>query len=478
MFCIECGAANPGRAKFCNTCGKSLEYSPHPSVLDGTEGVGQVSPEGLHTRPKGGTYLWIAFVAAIVLVVGIIISRHSAESGAGVSSGANARGTVPGDSDERVAPSRGHLEWEEREYERYKARLSQVRESQRFARSDALIDRFLKDADSLHSKGREAYEQALSGPRDRAMGISFIYGNAFVHLEAIVVDARYMDDALTSGWKPNCVSRDQKSLSDLTKSDGELTQLAAVPQNQEMVRQLRRWSAASQSILDDVYGYAQANDKFNALVSLEHGQMLQEYVALRLAYYYSMDRGPLPVDRAEPAGQPSQRPEGIDTNESALGSDEARPPTPGAVGVATKLTLDVLSNMTYRLSDKGTPTIVRLIRSKGHNEQGEFRLDTEHFALGDLGGDGVDDAIAVLVSSGSGSGAFYYLVAVMQRKGALETPAVKRLGDRIKINEISIRDGIVTVDMITQGPKDPMCCPTERQVLKLIIQENNFVSVH
>lgn len=386
-------------------------------------------------------------------------------------------GAQPGAGDQRVAPSRGHLEWGEREYERYKARLSQVRENQRFARSDALIDGFLKDADSLHATGHEAYQQALSGPRDRAMGISFIYSNPFVHLEAIVEYAKYMDDPWTSRWKPDCVSRTQKSLSDLTKSDGELNQLAAVPQNHEMIQQLRRWSAASQSILSKVYGYAQANDKFNALVSIEHGQMLQQYVALRLAYYYSMDQGPLLVDRAEPSQQLIRRAGAIGADESGLGPDQSGPQVSSVGKAAPALTPDVLSNMTYRLDDRGSVIVVKLVSSKGQNGLGEFRLDKEHFAFGDLDGNGVDDAIAVLVSSGGGSGAFYDLVAVMRLNGTLETPAVRRLGDRIKINEISIKDGIVTVDMITQGPSDPMCCPTERKKLRLAVQGNRFISV-
>jgi hypothetical protein len=82
--------------------------------------------------------------------------------------------TQPGAGDERVAPSRGHLEWSDREYQRYKIRLSEVRQTQPFAASAILIDRFLKDADTLHAQAGEAYKQALSGPRDRAMGLAFI----------------------------------------------------------------------------------------------------------------------------------------------------------------------------------------------------------------------------------------------------------------------------------------------------------------
>ena len=157
---------------------------------------------------------------------------------------------------------------------------------------------------------------------------------------------------------------------------------------------------------------------------------------------------------------------------------EASSPPTGAKG-SVKLTVGTLANMTYRLVEGKSVTAVTLVGSKGQineDDGGEqFWLDEEHVVFGDLDGDGVDDAIVVLVSSGGGSGIFYQLVAVTQRNGIVETPAVKSLGDRITINQINIANRVVTVDMITHGPDDPSCCPTERQVLKLKVQGSEFV---
>jgi hypothetical protein len=159
-----------------------------------------------------------------------------------------------------------------------------------------------------------------------------------------------------------------------------------------------------------------------------------------------------------------------------LTKEVSSPPT-GAKG-SVKLTVSMLANMTYRLVDGKWVTAVTLVGAKGQTNEDdggeEFWLE-EHVAFGDLDGDGVDDAVVVLVSSGGGSGIFYQLVAVTQRNGIVETPAVKSLGDRIMINQINITNRIVTVDMITHGPHDPSCCPTERQVLKLKVQGNEFV---
>jgi hypothetical protein len=160
---------------------------------------------------------------------------------------------------------------------------------------------------------------------------------------------------------------------------------------------------------------------------------------------------------------------------SPLESKNAAADNPGPT-----LNLDALSNMTYRLAyaDRGGPVdVVKLVNSEERNGGGFWQLDKEHIAFGDLDGDGVDDAVVVLRESGGGSGLFSNLVAVIRRNGRLETPAVSELGDRIEINQIGIRDGIVTVDMITQGPNDGLCCPTERQVRKLALRGNRFVPV-
>jgi hypothetical protein len=157
---------------------------------------------------------------------------------------------------------------------------------------------------------------------------------------------------------------------------------------------------------------------------------------------------------------------------------EASSPPTGAKG-SVKLTVGTLANMTYRLVEGKSVAAVTLVGSKGQTNEEEggeqFWLDNEHVVFGDVDGDGVDDAVVVLVSSGGGSGIFYQLVAVRQRNGIVETPAVKSLGDRITINQINITNRIVTVDMITHGPDDPSCCPTERQVLKLKVQGSEFV---
>jgi basic membrane protein A len=87
---------------------------------------------------------------------------------------------------------------------------------------------------------------------------------------------------------------------------------------------------------------------------------------------------------------------------------------------------------------------------------------SDMIAFGDLDADGVDDAAVVLISSGGGSGTFYDLAVVLDRNGQPVPAATAFLGDRIQLNAISIDDGQVVLDYLTQGPDDPMPNPTQQ----------------
>jgi hypothetical protein len=100
---------------------------------------------------------------------------------------------------------------------------------------------------------------------------------------------------------------------------------------------------------------------------------------------------------------------------------------------------------------------------------------TDSIATGDLDGDGTTDAAAVLATDTGGSGVFMDLAAVVVVDGTPFNVAITLLGDRAQINSLSIRDGEILVDMITQGPDDPMCCPTQRVVETYELHGNELV---
>ena len=76
--------------------------------------------------------------------------------------------------------------------------------------------------------------------------------------------------------------------------------------------------------------------------------------------------------------------------------------------------------------------------------------------LGDVNGDGQNDAALILTQDGGGSGTFYYLaVAYSTSTGIVGTNALL-LGDRIAPETLEIRDGLVIVNYATRKSDEPM----------------------
>lgn len=127
-------------------------------------------------------------------------------------------------------------------------------------------------------------------------------------------------------------------------------------------------------------------------------------------------------------------------------------------GVATP-TGDDLANATLLTenTDDGTATL----------EDGEFRAPVApgsasemvirlgKWSTGDLDGTGGADAVAISVENPGGSGTFYFLHALVNEEGALHDADVAFLGDRIRVEGVSIHDGVVAVAMLDRPPTAP-----------------------
>jgi heat shock protein HslJ len=84
---------------------------------------------------------------------------------------------------------------------------------------------------------------------------------------------------------------------------------------------------------------------------------------------------------------------------------------------------------------------------------------TRHIAYGQL--DDRDAAAVVLVTQTGGTGVFYDLAVMVNLGGKAINLATLNLGDRVRIESLAIVEDEIVVDMVSQGPGDPMCCPTQ-----------------
>jgi hypothetical protein len=123
-------------------------------------------------------------------------------------------------------------------------------------------------------------------------------------------------------------------------------------------------------------------------------------------------------------------------------------------------TLVVLQNTTYTIGGKE----ITLVDGQYEN-QAEYTsvMLVPPAATGDLNGDGVDDAAVILADNTGGTGTFEYLVPVIDEAGEMVSGEAVYLGDRVRIETMTIADGVITLEVVTHGPDDPMCCPTQAE---------------
>jgi hypothetical protein len=143
-------------------------------------------------------------------------------------------------------------------------------------------------------------------------------------------------------------------------------------------------------------------------------------------------------------------------------------PSPTPTPPPARLTLEALKNAEY-MSPMDPQVKVRLSNGVyvAPSPAGpRITLLEETVRFGDLNGDGREDAALVLNSDTGGTGQFRTLVAVLDQGGVPVHVASASLGDRVRITSITVQGGTITVDLVTHGPQDPLCCPTLQKVVR------------
>ena len=162
--------------------------------------------------------------------------------------------------------------------------------------------------------------------------------------------------------------------------------------------------------------------------------------------------------------------------QSAVEMDEASVETtaPSALAVET------LANATYlsEWTEAGEVTLIdgeyREPAAPGSATETVVQL-TEHIVATQLD-DGQPAAAAILVTDPGGSGTFYDLHVLIAVDEVATDIATAILGDRVKIYSLSVNEnGVIAVDMVTQGPDDPLCCPTLRVLQTYVVQRGELV---
>lgn len=147
---------------------------------------------------------------------------------------------------------------------------------------------------------------------------------------------------------------------------------------------------------------------------------------------------------------------------------------------ANTLDAAVLGNMAYQstVSQVGEVTLTDgqslKTTGEGATEQVSTML-TDKVAVGDL--NSVASAAVVLATNTGGSGVFMDLAVVQSVDGKPTNVATTSLGDRVSIDSLAIENNQILVEMVTHGPDDPLCCPTQHVMAAYELQNGELKQV-
>ncbi len=142
------------------------------------------------------------------------------------------------------------------------------------------------------------------------------------------------------------------------------------------------------------------------------------------------------------------------------------------------LTSESLKNATYQIPDLGQVTLTNGTYQASSDQSLSVTL-SDVSALGDLSGEGSQDAAAILVVNRGESAASIYLAAVVDREGNPDNADTILLGNGVKVKTVSIEGGLINVDLLKHKPTDPICCPTDEiiQSYRLNPNTNELIAV-
>ena len=175
-------------------------------------------------------------------------------------------------------------------------------------------------------------------------------------------------------------------------------------------------------------------------------------------------RGASPA--SSPTAAPSPGPSGPPTASPAA---SARP-TPASTPVPierTGVSWEDLENLSFEADGQS----IQLEGGKAEISYGGTSSDSyalqNRVAQGDLDGDGFEDVVAHITMTTAGSGVFHLLAPVLDdgRDGTAKPPVP--VGDRIVMQDIEVRDGLVRVSLLDRETDEPFTVISRRQTLEI-----------
>jgi hypothetical protein len=148
--------------------------------------------------------------------------------------------------------------------------------------------------------------------------------------------------------------------------------------------------------------------------------------------------------------------------------------TPSSSVDSSAFSVEILKNLAYQLEvvPSGSAQLTEGRYEDAANRIQVYWFDT--YAMGEL--DGEPAAAVVINANTGGSGTFSTLAVVMEQEGEPVNVASAVIGDRVRLNRISITDNEIVLDLVTQGENEGMCCGSQRMLVNFALENDELVA--
>jgi hypothetical protein len=146
------------------------------------------------------------------------------------------------------------------------------------------------------------------------------------------------------------------------------------------------------------------------------------------------------------------------------------------------LSVEQIRNGPYQLGFTDALRIIQL--SEGRYQDGvpsdanyvEVHV-TDFIALGDINGDGVNEAAALVAEDYGGTGVFVFLALYVEKAGEPEFLTSVYIDDRPVIEDVSFDGNQVFLVSITHDADDPFCCATLKNERHYQLNDNQLILI-
>ena len=137
------------------------------------------------------------------------------------------------------------------------------------------------------------------------------------------------------------------------------------------------------------------------------------------------------------------------------------------------INLERLKNATYQIPElTDTPETTVTLQGGKYDQDGIKVTLIKPIAFGDVMGNQRQDAAAILVVNTGGSGTFMYLAVATIENGKVTNPDTYFLGDRVRVQSLTIKDQRIRLTVLKHQDGDPMCCPSSLEAMAFEINDN------